>query len=204
MRRVFIDSTVFIAAAISGRGSARDLMSKGLSEPEAITLYYSPYVLLEVERNLRKEGEQAMTSPSILEQLKEMQEALEQLLTESEDILREALLGTESDNHAAKGAGLTPEGYATRILSLLASVCIRIEERLGLIPLAPRTGASATVLIGGMMPPVPAQTTSRCSFCGKSPEQVERFISGPNGVHICNECVALCQDILQEMPGASG
>ena len=35
----------------------------------------------------------------------------------------------------------------------------------------------------------------RCSFCGKPQSQVKRLISG-SGVYICNECVALCQDIL--------
>ena len=39
--------------------------------------------------------------------------------------------------------------------------------------------------------------TYRCSFCGKSQEQVERLIAGPN-IFICNECVALCQEIIQE------
>jgi ATP-dependent Clp protease ATP-binding subunit ClpX len=36
-----------------------------------------------------------------------------------------------------------------------------------------------------------------CSFCGKSQDQVERLIAGPN-VFICNECVALCNEILEE------
>ncbi|MDD4140762.1 MAG: ATP-dependent Clp protease ATP-binding subunit ClpX [Eubacteriales bacterium] len=36
-----------------------------------------------------------------------------------------------------------------------------------------------------------------CSFCGKTERQVERLIAGP-GVFICNECVALCEDILQD------
>lgn len=35
----------------------------------------------------------------------------------------------------------------------------------------------------------------RCSFCGKSQEQVKKLIAGPN-VYICNECVDLCFDIL--------
>ncbi len=37
----------------------------------------------------------------------------------------------------------------------------------------------------------------RCSFCGKSKESVQKFISGPN-VYICNECIALCNEILAE------
>lgn len=38
----------------------------------------------------------------------------------------------------------------------------------------------------------------RCSFCGKSQEEVRRLIAGPNGVYICDECVQLCQEIIQE------
>ncbi|MFA5575894.1 MAG: ATP-dependent Clp protease ATP-binding subunit ClpX [Tissierellaceae bacterium] len=37
----------------------------------------------------------------------------------------------------------------------------------------------------------------RCSFCGKPQEQVRRLIAGPN-VYICNECVELCQEIIEE------
>ena len=37
----------------------------------------------------------------------------------------------------------------------------------------------------------------RCSFCGKSKDAVKKFISGPN-VYICNECIALCNEILTE------
>lgn len=39
---------------------------------------------------------------------------------------------------------------------------------------------------------------ARCSFCGKRYEEVMRMIAGPSGVHICNECVALCVGILDE------
>ena len=38
----------------------------------------------------------------------------------------------------------------------------------------------------------------RCSFCGKSQEQVRRLIAGPGFVYICNECIALCNDILAQ------
>ncbi|NMA49976.1 MAG: hypothetical protein GX947_09495 [Tissierellia bacterium] len=37
----------------------------------------------------------------------------------------------------------------------------------------------------------------RCSFCGKPQEQVKRLIAGPN-VYICNECIELCQEIIEE------
>ena len=37
----------------------------------------------------------------------------------------------------------------------------------------------------------------KCSFCGKNQEQVKRLIAGPN-VYICDECVELCDEIIQE------
>ena len=37
----------------------------------------------------------------------------------------------------------------------------------------------------------------RCSFCGKSQDEVERMIIGP-GVNICNECITLCSSLLDE------
>lgn len=37
----------------------------------------------------------------------------------------------------------------------------------------------------------------RCSFCGKTQEQVKRLIAGP-GVYICDECIELCQEIIEE------
>ena len=40
----------------------------------------------------------------------------------------------------------------------------------------------------------------RCSFCGKAQEQVRRLIAGPN-VYICDECVALCQEMIAEQQG---
>lgn len=39
--------------------------------------------------------------------------------------------------------------------------------------------------------------TVKCSFCGKTQDQVQKIIAGP-GVYICNECIALCQDILDD------
>ena len=38
----------------------------------------------------------------------------------------------------------------------------------------------------------------RCSFCNKSQEQVRKLISGPAGVYICDECVEICADIIEE------
>ena len=37
----------------------------------------------------------------------------------------------------------------------------------------------------------------KCSFCGKSQKQVKKLIAGP-GIYICDECVELCNDIIDE------
>ena len=41
------------------------------------------------------------------------------------------------------------------------------------------------------------ESTLRCSFCGKSQDEVEKIIAGPT-VYICNECIELCNDIIEE------
>ena len=38
----------------------------------------------------------------------------------------------------------------------------------------------------------------QCSFCGKTQNQVRKLLSGPNGVYICDECIELCSEILDE------
>jgi ATP-dependent Clp protease ATP-binding subunit ClpX len=38
----------------------------------------------------------------------------------------------------------------------------------------------------------------KCSFCGKSQKQVRKLIAGPGGVYICDECIDLCNEILEE------
>jgi len=40
----------------------------------------------------------------------------------------------------------------------------------------------------------------KCSFCGKSQKQVKKLIAGP-GVYICDECIDLCNEIIEEEPG---
>ena len=37
----------------------------------------------------------------------------------------------------------------------------------------------------------------KCSFCGKSQKQVKKLIAGP-GVYICDECIDLCNEIIDE------
>ncbi|MEO6197986.1 MAG: ClpX C4-type zinc finger protein, partial [Dehalococcoidia bacterium] len=42
-----------------------------------------------------------------------------------------------------------------------------------------------------------------CSFCGKNQDQVRRLIAGPGAVYICDECVELCREIIQEESGSA-
>ncbi|MCI8373306.1 MAG: ATP-dependent Clp protease ATP-binding subunit ClpX [Lachnospiraceae bacterium] len=39
---------------------------------------------------------------------------------------------------------------------------------------------------------------ARCSFCGKTERQIRKLVSGPNGMYICDECVELCSDIMDD------
>ena len=38
----------------------------------------------------------------------------------------------------------------------------------------------------------------RCSFCNKTQSQVRKLIAGPNGTYICDECVEVCSEIIEE------
>lgn len=42
-----------------------------------------------------------------------------------------------------------------------------------------------------------SRTDIRCSFCGKSADQVDKIVTGPN-VNICSECIRLCNEVLRE------
>ena len=46
-------------------------------------------------------------------------------------------------------------------------------------------------------PPIPPMQ-QRCSFCKRTQDQVTRLIAGPEGVFICDDCVELCHDILDD------
>ena len=41
-----------------------------------------------------------------------------------------------------------------------------------------------------------------CSFCGKNQDQVRRLIAGPGSVYICDECINLCREIIDEESGS--
>ncbi len=46
--------------------------------------------------------------------------------------------------------------------------------------------------------PVRTEDKVRCSFCGKNQDQVRKLIAGSNNVFICDECIELCSEILEE------
>ncbi len=55
--------------------------------------------------------------------------------------------------------------------------------------------------VGAIMTREPAREY-RCSFCGKRRQDVRRLIDGPGSAYICDECVVLCHEILEEeVPG---
>lgn len=43
-----------------------------------------------------------------------------------------------------------------------------------------------------------SDTRIRCSFCNKTQDQVRKLIAGPSGIYICDECVDICADIIDE------
>ena len=44
----------------------------------------------------------------------------------------------------------------------------------------------------------PTDDIVRCSFCNKTQAQVRKLIAGPNGAYICDECVDVCAEIIEE------
>ena len=45
----------------------------------------------------------------------------------------------------------------------------------------------------------PKNEKIKCSFCNKSQDAVRKLIAGPTGVYICDECVEICMDILDDL-----
>ncbi len=62
---------------------------------------------------------------------------------------------------------------------------------------SPGERAYAVVMRKRRHPPKWADGSLRCSFCGKTGSEVGKLIAGP-GVYICNDCVGLCNEILEE------
>lgn len=51
---------------------------------------------------------------------------------------------------------------------------------------------------------MPNNDEIRCSFCGKTRDQVRKMIQGPNNIFICDECVRTCADVIRESDELSG
>jgi predicted nucleic acid-binding protein len=83
---VFVDSSVLVAAAISPRGLARDLIVRGLRDE--LALHLPTLVLLETERNLRKKR------PAALPALESFRAALTSAVVDPPLELVQGLLGT--------------------------------------------------------------------------------------------------------------
>jgi len=56
----------------------------------------------------------------------------------------------------------------------------------------------------GPIPPGTGRPNEICSFCGRTPDLVERLIQGPGDIFICNECVELCNSILEREAAQRG
>jgi hypothetical protein len=85
-----------------------------------------------------------------------------------------------------------------RVLRLLAEGKISPEEAEQILAaLAPDAGVEAARA---------SRVSLRCSFCGKSRQEVKRLMAGPGGVYVCNECVGYGQmhiaGIAESMPAA--
>lgn len=48
-----------------------------------------------------------------------------------------------------------------------------------------------------------AKYEQHCSFCGKEKAKTKKLIAGPDGIFICDECVALCNDMIAKAPASS-
>lgn len=76
-----------------------------------------------------------------------------------------------------------------------------LVRTLWLLPLLAGLGAGPATpkapIPDAKAPPASEEKLLHCSFCGKSQKEVKKLIAGPS-VYICNECVALCNDILAE------
>ncbi len=47
------------------------------------------------------------------------------------------------------------------------------------------------------------RSTFFCSFCGKDQSQVRKMVSGPDNIYICDECIGLCAELVEELQGGN-
>lgn len=57
---------------------------------------------------------------------------------------------------------------------------------------------NVTFMKGEKMADKMRESKVRCSFCNKPEEQVRKLIAGPNGAFICDECIGICSEIIEE------
>ena len=107
---------------------------------------------------------------------------------------RFALPNAEIMIHQPSGGA---QGQATEI-KIVAENILKIKKRLNEI-LAANTGQPYEVIERDTVyMPVRTDDKIRCSFCGKTQDQVKKLIAGSNNVYICDECIDLCAEILEE------
>ena len=117
--------------------------------------------------------------------------------------LGDQFIGTE---HLLLGLLREGRGVANRVLEQLGADLDQICEQVIQMADAERKDPTETEEEPGRPPlakpeiqPTPSDHVSllHCSFCNESQDQVAKLIAGP-GVYICDRCVALCQEILDE------
>ena len=75
---------------------------------------------------------------------------------------------------------------------LTVRVILTTEEEVDMSEAARDQADTAQATAGGALP----TKTLYCSFCFKSQHDVRKLIAGPAGIFICDECVALCDEII--------
>ncbi|HEY7124384.1 MAG TPA: ClpX C4-type zinc finger protein [Ktedonobacterales bacterium] len=98
-----------------------------------------------------------------------------------------------------------PQEWVTRLIAgpnvFICNECVALCEQI-IAEESPSSQASTP-----NKPPQHARRpdlpTYLCSFCGKNQDQVARLIAGPNRVYVCDKCIVLCREILNEQPGSS-
>jgi hypothetical protein len=102
--------------------------------------------------------------------------------------LRDALQGKAVETTHSECLELIAKAFGYENWNILsAKIEVAQSRALSAPPLAPAAGQD----------PVPQKTVLHCSFCGKSQHDVRCLVAGP-AVFICDECVALCDDIVED------
>jgi ATP-dependent Clp protease ATP-binding subunit ClpC len=123
--------------------------------------------------------------------------------TALENALREALqLGDNfiGPEHLLLGLLREGQGVAVRVLTDLGADLGHMREQVIGLAGGERTERVLSTRKPDIQPASSAyQSLLNCSFCNEPQDRVAKLIAGP-GVYICDRCVALCQEILDELP----